>query len=397
MDFKITALMLTILLTLLFKNQACSKLNLKMNVTDLNSHLVITSIDNVVIFDRNFEDTAAVKIPPPNLPPNLTKGQLEVLNKEQRTINTVIVSSNNNIAVSTENKQVVVFTPTLSVTKNFIINRTASKILFTKDEDILVADRTGDVYLYKFSDKKTEPVLLLGHLSMILDMALSECEKFIVTCDRDEKIRVSHYPNTYNIVSYCLGHEEFVNCVKIVKNLLVSASGDGTVRLWNYTKGQELTKINTNQFISDKNLLEQFSAEMDLEKVDVTALPITDMQTVSSNNLLTIAVSLHNYNAIQIYKVDINSYNWTFFKTIENLNLPFKFHLSNNLTIFDNSKMQTYNNNDFSVINNNFENFYYKYKEILKIVDNSIAVLYKRKFDNVQEYLERKKMRLENK
>jgi uncharacterized membrane protein len=42
------------------------------------------------------------------------------------------------------------------------------------------------------------------------------------------------------------------------------------------------------------------------------------------------------------------------------------------------------------------EDFYKKFDHILKLTDNNfITVLYKRKFDNVQEYLERKKLRLE--
>ena len=33
-------------------------------------------------------------------------------------------------------------------------------------------------------------------------------DKFVVTADRDEKIRISCYPNSYNIHQFCLGHTE---------------------------------------------------------------------------------------------------------------------------------------------------------------------------------------------
>ena len=31
----------------------------------------------------------------------------------------------------------------------------------------------------------------------------------MVTADRDEKIRISHYPNSYNIHSYLMAHKEY--------------------------------------------------------------------------------------------------------------------------------------------------------------------------------------------
>lgn len=43
---------------------------------------------------------------------------------------------------------------------------------------------------------------------MVTDMVLSEDDKFVVTSDRDEHIRVSRYPNGYNIECFCLGHTE---------------------------------------------------------------------------------------------------------------------------------------------------------------------------------------------
>jgi len=33
---------------------------------------------------------------------------------------------------------------------------------------------------------------------------------YIVTADRDEKIRISHFPNAYNIQAFCLLHTEYV-------------------------------------------------------------------------------------------------------------------------------------------------------------------------------------------
>ena len=104
-------------------------------------------------------------------------------------------------------------------------------------------DKSGDVI--KFDLGKGEPEeVYLGHLSMLLDIRLSPDENFIVTADRDEKIRVSRYPNMYNIHNYCLGHQEFVSSIAIIDKILVSGSGDGTIRSWNLLEGKELDKRN---------------------------------------------------------------------------------------------------------------------------------------------------------
>ncbi|XP_053653805.2 tRNA (guanine-N(7)-)-methyltransferase non-catalytic subunit WDR4 isoform X3 [Cherax quadricarinatus] len=103
-------------------------------------------------------------------------------------------------------------------------------------------------------EKEVTPVTpkpILGHLSMLLDMAITEDDKYIITCDRDEKIRVSHYPNSYNIVSFCLGHKEFVTQVELLpqnNNLLLSCSGDGTLILWDYLQGECLAELDTREY-----------------------------------------------------------------------------------------------------------------------------------------------------
>jgi WD40 repeat protein len=54
--------------------------------------------------------------------------------------------------------------------------------------------------------KKLKPIV--GHVSMVTDMVLSADDKYVITADRDEHIRVSRFPNGYNIESFCLGHTE---------------------------------------------------------------------------------------------------------------------------------------------------------------------------------------------
>lgn len=52
--------------------------------------------------------------------------------------------------------------------------------------------------------------LVLGHTSLLTSFLLSVDEKYILTADRDEHIRVSWYPQGYCIESYCLGHKKYV-------------------------------------------------------------------------------------------------------------------------------------------------------------------------------------------
>ena len=61
-------------------------------------------------------------------------------------------------------------------------------------------------------DSKTPLSLLMGHLSSITDMYLASenDQEFIITSDRDEKIRVTKYPQAFEIEAFCLGHEEYV-------------------------------------------------------------------------------------------------------------------------------------------------------------------------------------------
>lgn len=364
-------------------------------LTQTNDKLIIGSQGEVLILAKNdLSSQRSIEIPKPNLPHNLTKEQKEVITLGNKDVICICCSSNSNfVAVSTENKQVVLFDSEFKVLRNFVSNRVVSKISFTGDNDLLLLDKTGDVTLYKVKSEECE--VILGHLSMLLDIKLSDCGRFVITCDRDEKIRVSHFPNAYNIQSYCLGHKEFVTNVEVYGDLLISASGDGTVRFWEFLKGKQLSMIDTNEQVEDKTLVQRFCNEMDQDKVEVIALPIKNMQLCKRDNCFFIAVSLMYIKKIFLYesKVNFPEIKISFLRIINCDAEILDFSFNTDLYILTTNQIKY-----FKLKNNFVEGESLITVDKLKVNNlkgNDISLLYKRRFDNVQEYLERKKLRLD--
>ena len=145
---------------------------------------------------------------------------------------------------------------------------------------------------------------ILGHLSMLLDIKFSPCGKFIITADRDEKIRVSHYPNAYNIHNFCLGHSDFVTSIELLEdsNQLVSGSGDGTLKVWDYLKGKQICSVTC----AEDAKLDSLQIDPDPEKEDVTEMKVK--RTTSWPSILGVrvqdhlmAVSIEKFHGILIY------------------------------------------------------------------------------------------------
>ncbi|KAI6122323.1 WD40-repeat-containing domain protein, partial [Pisolithus croceorrhizus] len=138
-------------------------------------------------------------------------------------------------------------------------------IEFSKDDDILVADKFGDVVRYTLRpDLSVTPrmsvddastshenpsggVLVLGHASVLTCCHLTPDQRFIVTSDRDEHIRVSWYPEGYVIESYCLGHEKYVSAIHIPPSApasLISGGGDPDLKIWDWMTGRLERSVN---------------------------------------------------------------------------------------------------------------------------------------------------------
>ena len=96
---------------------------------------------------------------------------------------------------------------------------------------------------------------LLGHYCSILtSLSLSADGTLLASTDREGKARVSVMPQdplqgAHEIHSYCLGHTNFVSCAAFVRGsagggeMLLTGSGDGTVRLWNPLDGRLLATL----------------------------------------------------------------------------------------------------------------------------------------------------------
>jgi WD40 repeat protein len=128
---------------------------------------------------------------------------------------------------------------------------------------LVVADRMGDVYLFHIAydladaagaegprtDASTD--FLAGHLSTVTAMDFTADESFMITAERDEKIRVSHFPNSYNIESFCLGHTCHVSALAVATveqggaaiPLLLSGAVDGSLKLWSLPGSEPLYSL----------------------------------------------------------------------------------------------------------------------------------------------------------
>lgn len=166
--------------------------------------------------------------------------------------NLTVSPDNNYVAVSTREKYLYIFqiesrTPfKLNQVAKFILTRVSNRLRFSDNSrQLLIADKTGDVYLWPFLENDTlQPVC--GHLSMVMDVLFTDNESALITCDRDEKIRVTSYPDTHNLLAYCMGHSEYVAQVELVPHnhsWVLSISGDQTVRIWDFNDGREVFQL----------------------------------------------------------------------------------------------------------------------------------------------------------
>lgn len=130
---------------------------------------------------------------------------------------------------------------------------------------IIAGDLAGDVHAFpveKSSSDDSDPQnsssssgrLLLGHTASMLT-SVQIVDGKIFSADRDEKVRISSFPQTFITDGYLLGHEAYVTDFTVLASsgdsnsngkYCVTASGDKTIKLWNYKSCVEVASLDTD-------------------------------------------------------------------------------------------------------------------------------------------------------
>lgn len=167
----------------------------------------------------------------------------------------------------------------ISVSKDFglMLPRRISDLTCVAN-DMFLTEKTGDLYKINMDGTCT---FLMGHLFSFTDVCFmlsrtddmqKETIKYIISSDRDEKIRVSNYPNVYSIETFCFGHESHVKKLVVMEGQkFVSIDQNNNFMLWyvcsDNVKSQDsyLSPLSTWRQESQK-ILEKAEKRIKLEK-----------------------------------------------------------------------------------------------------------------------------------
>lgn len=243
-------------------------------------------------------DCSAAEKKPKNVKDDNSDGSTSEETGSDKILAFTVSPSGKLVALTDDNKRLVLFhcEPSWQCISIRWVVRRCTSLHFTQAEDkLLVADKSGDVYCFSVVEPQREGELKMGHLSMLLAVTMSPDDKYIITADRDEKIRVSLLNSPYNIQSFCLGHKQFVSALLVPSghpNWLLSGSGDGTIKLWEYETGHKLQSWELN------DLEKTPSSEADKQKKS------TVCRITSSVDARHVAVLCERVSTVQFFVLD---------------------------------------------------------------------------------------------
>uniref|UniRef100_A0A182RNG3 Uncharacterized protein n=1 Tax=Anopheles funestus TaxID=62324 RepID=A0A182RNG3_ANOFN len=271
--------------------------------------------------------------------------------------------------------------------------RTIVCMKFLPKHGVLVGSDKSDCFEFDvLGNSVQKSKWILGHMSQILGLAVSDDERLIITCDRDEKIKVSSYPDCHNIEGYCLGHLEYVGGIEITPSQkLISVSGDRTLRLWDFAAGKEICQL---------SLLDP-AVGLTVQKAMDDSEMLCVIRSSVPNKLEVALVQCGTPNASLLYDP----------LTVDESLIVLSAALSDSLQLLllvmekdsKRARMLVY---DFSVDKHQFianidhpfaKNFASQFSEVSIEQVRDYSTLFKHSIDNLSEYFERKKQKIGSK
>lgn len=192
--------------------------------------------------------------------------------------------------------------------------RVSAVAISNDGQHVCFADKFGVVWVVDLHDldgnpavvdKKAAP-LLAHYCSIITSLEFSPDGQFVISADRDFKIRVTVFPKrpldgAHEIQSFCLEHTEFVSCLDFVctvdypQGYLVSGSGDSTVRLWDITSGSLLDTCEVGAK----------AGHLEFNRSDEGYSTVTDLCQIPNSTL--VAVATQSLQGIVLLSWDISA------------------------------------------------------------------------------------------
>jgi hypothetical protein len=148
------------------------------------------------------------------------------------------------------------------VDKSFV-GKKAANGLFSSDTSVLIADKMGDVNLFAVPALDAEEEVL-GHFALVTHMLMAtlkkqgadgKAQRVLVSADADGRVRVSNFPELFDIKAFCLGHSGVVGDMCLVQSkgdaapMLATGGEACELFLWDVGTGKQLAKTTVKQHV----------------------------------------------------------------------------------------------------------------------------------------------------
>ncbi|KAL0224646.1 hypothetical protein RCL1_002558 [Eukaryota sp. TZLM3-RCL] len=130
-----------------------------------------------------------------------------------------------------------------------------SPVSINNQDKLLFCDRNGDIFL-----GCNPPLFLFGHLLPCSSVLVSPCSKYILSSDRDHRIRRSLFPCTDVIQSFLFGHTDTITFTTFLSDPLsdatvyVSGGLDGVLNAFESTSQKSLETSITSLKLSEQSV-----------------------------------------------------------------------------------------------------------------------------------------------